>query len=68
MLLERSIDWVVCCVAIAKAGGAYLPLDPSGPEQRLSYMLANSGAALLLTNRSATSSLSAPGTTSPAAR
>ncbi|PAD57542.1 hypothetical protein CHH92_24810, partial [Bacillus sonorensis] len=35
-------------LAVLKAGGAYLPLDPTYPQERLSYMLKDSGAALLL--------------------
>ncbi len=37
--------------AVLKAGGAYLPMDPTYPPERLSWMLADSGAALLLTRR-----------------
>ena len=51
LLLERSLEMVVAILGVLKAGGAYLPLDPAYPQERLSYMLADSGAALLLTER-----------------
>uniref|UniRef100_UPI003B980F97 condensation domain-containing protein n=1 Tax=Bacillus vallismortis TaxID=72361 RepID=UPI003B980F97 len=47
VLSERSPDMLIAVLAVLKAGGAYLPLDPSYPEERLSYMLKDSGAALL---------------------
>lgn len=47
--LKPSIELVVCILAIWRAGGAYLPLDPGYPGQRLRYMLADSGCQLLLT-------------------
>jgi amino acid adenylation domain-containing protein/non-ribosomal peptide synthase protein (TIGR01720 family) len=46
---ERGFAMVVGLLAILKAGGAYLPLDPGYPEDRLAYMLADSGVNLLLT-------------------
>jgi len=46
---ERSPEMVVGMLAIAEAGGAYLPLDPAYPADRLSYMLEDSGARVLLT-------------------
>jgi amino acid adenylation domain-containing protein len=49
ILMERSSEMVVSLLAVLKAGAAYLPLDPAYPAQRLSYMLADSGASLLLT-------------------
>ncbi|MFB9907697.1 amino acid adenylation domain-containing protein [Allokutzneria oryzae] len=49
--LERGIDVVVAFLAVLKAGGAYVPLDPGYPADRLEYMLADSGAAVLLTDR-----------------
>ncbi|MFL6236020.1 MAG: amino acid adenylation domain-containing protein, partial [Thermoanaerobaculia bacterium] len=46
---ERSFEMVVGLLAILKAGSAYLPLDPSLPEERLSYMMEDAGIELLLT-------------------
>lgn len=48
VFMERSIAMVAGLLGILKTGAAYLPLDPSYPPQRLAYMLADSGAALLL--------------------
>ena len=50
ILMERSLDLLTCLIGIMKAGGAYLPLDTGLPTRRVSFMLENSGAALLLTN------------------
>jgi amino acid adenylation domain-containing protein len=47
--LDRSADMVVALLAVLKAGGAYLPLDPGFPERRLSFMLEDSGTAFLIT-------------------
>ncbi len=47
--LERSPELVVALLAILKAGGAYVPLSPGYPEQRLRFMLADSKAALVIT-------------------
>ncbi|KIZ16618.1 amino acid adenylation domain-containing protein [Streptomyces natalensis] len=46
--VPRSIDLVVVILAVLKAGGAYLPLDPTYPETRLSSMLADAQPLLLL--------------------
>jgi amino acid adenylation domain-containing protein len=50
--MERSIELVVALLAVLKAGGAYLPLDPEDPRERLAFLLEDSGAALLLTQPS----------------
>jgi amino acid adenylation domain-containing protein/non-ribosomal peptide synthase protein (TIGR01720 family) len=50
--VERSFDMIVGLLAIWKAGGAYAPLDPDYPRERLAFMLEDSGAALLLTQKS----------------
>ena len=47
--VERSIEMVVGLLAILKAGGAYVPLDPEYPQERLGYMIEDSGIELLLT-------------------
>ncbi len=46
--VDRSIELVVALLAVLRAGGAYLPLDPGYPSRRLAYMLADSGTGLLL--------------------
>ncbi|HEX7331316.1 MAG TPA: amino acid adenylation domain-containing protein, partial [Pyrinomonadaceae bacterium] len=50
LCLPRSPALVISILATIKVGATYLPLDPSYPPQRLSFMLADSDAALLLTN------------------
>jgi amino acid adenylation domain-containing protein len=50
--LERSPEVLVALLAVLHAGGAYLPLDPDYPEERLRFMVADSGARLVLTQRS----------------
>ncbi len=47
--LEPSVERVVAVLAVLKAGGAYLPLDPEYPPARLAYTLSDSAACLLLT-------------------
>ncbi|MBV4459306.1 non-ribosomal peptide synthase/polyketide synthase [Pseudomonas sp. COR58] len=47
--VERSTEMIVGLLAILKAGGAYVPLDPAYPEDRLAYMIEDSGLELLLT-------------------
>ncbi|MDA7011674.1 amino acid adenylation domain-containing protein [Pseudomonas cerasi] len=47
--VERSLELVIGLLAIIKAGGAYVPLDPDYPEDRLAYMMQDSGIGLLLT-------------------
>ena len=49
VMLERSIDLIVAVLGISKAGGAYVPLDPHYPVERLSFILEDTGAPLLIT-------------------
>ncbi len=48
--IDRSIDMVVGLLGILKAGGAYVPIDPAYPEQRISYILEDSGVELVLSH------------------
>lgn len=47
--LPRSAEAVVAMLAVLRAGGAYLPLDPDLPAERLRYVLEDSGTCLVLT-------------------
>jgi amino acid adenylation domain-containing protein len=47
--LTRSPWLIVSALAVLKAGGAYLPLDPSNPVDRLHFMLSDSGAKVVVT-------------------
>ena len=51
LCMERSVDMVVGLLGVLKAGGAYLPLDPSYPKERLAFMLRDTQASLLLTRQ-----------------
>jgi amino acid adenylation domain-containing protein len=52
LLMEASLSAFISILAIWKAGGAYLPLDPNGPTKRASYMLRKAGVRIVLTNGS----------------
>jgi natural product biosynthesis luciferase-like monooxygenase protein/amino acid adenylation domain-containing protein len=47
--VERSLEMMIGLLGILKAGGCYVPLDPKYPRERLAFMLADSEAAVLLT-------------------
>ena len=50
--VERSLEMVVGLLGILKAGGAYVPLDPDYPQDRLTFMLEDAQAPVLLTQAS----------------
>lgn len=52
IFLERSPDLVISLLSVLKAGGVYVPIDPSYPLERLRFMLEDSDAAVLLTQES----------------
>ncbi|HAX70809.1 MAG TPA: hypothetical protein DCY14_14450 [Anaerolineae bacterium] len=49
LFVHRSLEMVIGQLGVLKAGGAYLPLDPSFPAERLAFMLTDSNAPILLT-------------------
>ncbi|MDP3852072.1 MAG: amino acid adenylation domain-containing protein, partial [Luteolibacter sp.] len=50
LLVPRSCDLIVGILAILKAGAAYVPLEPSYPEAKLSFMMEDAGISLLLSH------------------
>ncbi|HET9281329.1 MAG TPA: amino acid adenylation domain-containing protein [Candidatus Angelobacter sp.] len=49
--LERSPEAIIAMLAALEAGGAYLPLDPSYPKERLAFMINDAGVRVIITNR-----------------
>ncbi|MDB4991424.1 MAG: putative non-ribosomal peptide synthetase, partial [Myxococcaceae bacterium] len=49
---HRSLEMVIALLGVLKAGAAYLPLDPTYPAQRISYVLSDAHTSLVLTERS----------------
>ncbi|XIE81104.1 AMP-binding protein [Streptomyces sp. SBR177] len=50
--LERGVELVVSLLAVMRAGGVYVPLDPAYPAERLRYMVDDSGLGLVVTQPS----------------
>lgn len=51
IMVERSVEMIIGILGVLKAGGAYLPLDPEHPKERIEYILSDSGAKMLLTQK-----------------
>lgn len=49
IMLPRSLELIIAMLAVLKAGGTYIPIDPMYPKDRTEYMLENSQAKFLLT-------------------
>jgi amino acid adenylation domain-containing protein len=49
--VERSFDVLIAPLAVLAAGGAYLPIDPEYPRERIAHLLVSAGVSLLLTHR-----------------
>jgi len=60
LFMETGPEAVAALLGVMKAGGAYVPLDLSSPPERLSYLLADSGARLVLADAGATLPVGAP--------
>ncbi|MFD5558806.1 non-ribosomal peptide synthase/polyketide synthase, partial [Streptomyces sp. NPDC127068] len=63
--LPRSVDLVVAVLAVQKAGGAYLPVDPAYPRERREFMLRDAAPLLVLDTQSMTRDVSALPDTDP---
>jgi amino acid adenylation domain-containing protein len=53
ILVSRSVQWCVALFGILKAGGAFVPLDPAQPEERVRFMLRDSGCRCIVASGSA---------------
>jgi amino acid adenylation domain-containing protein len=52
LCVDRTVDMAAAPLAVLKAGGAYLPLDPEFPKERLAFLMEDAEAPVLLTIRS----------------
>ncbi|HET9258438.1 MAG TPA: AMP-binding protein, partial [Pseudonocardiaceae bacterium] len=59
VLTERNLNWMASVIAIFKAGGVYLPIEPGFPADRIARTLSRAGCELVLTERGSTSTLDA---------
>ncbi|WP_314591966.1 non-ribosomal peptide synthetase [Paenibacillus terrigena] len=55
ILMDRSLDMITAIMAVLKTGNAYLPIDPEYPQERIQYMLQDSGTRFLLTREAVSS-------------
>ncbi len=51
LFMQRDVAMIAAILGVLKSGGAYLPIDPDYPADRISYILEDSGAALLATDQ-----------------
>jgi amino acid adenylation domain-containing protein len=59
VVTERNLDWMAAVIAVFKAGGAYLPIEPHFPADRIATTLSRAGCKLVLTERGSTETLDA---------
>ena len=57
VVTERNLDWMAAVLAIFKAGGVYLPIEPQFPAGRIAAALSRAGCRLVLTERGSTTTL-----------
>src|SRR6266702_1195532 len=57
VVTERNLDWMAAVLAIFKAGGAYLPIEPHFPADRIARTRSRAGCRLVLTERGSTAML-----------
>ncbi len=49
ILLDKSVDLMAAVLGVLKSGAAYLPIDPTYPQEKIDYMLEDSGTAIIIT-------------------
>ncbi len=49
ILVDRTMDMIIAALGVLKSGAAYMPVDPQYPEERIRFMMQDSGAAVMLT-------------------
>lgn len=57
VVTDRNLDWAAAVLAVFKAGGVYLPVEPHLPAERIKAMLARSGCRLVLTDTTGSGTL-----------
>jgi amino acid adenylation domain-containing protein len=57
IVTERNLDWMAAVLAVFKAGGVYLPIEPHFPADRIANMLTRAECKLVLTERGSTTTL-----------
>ena len=57
VVTERNLDWMAAVLAVFKAGGVYLPIEPHFPADRIAATLARAGCRLVLTEPASTATL-----------
>ena len=55
--IERSLEMIVGILGILKSGGAYVPIDPAYPEDRINFMLEDTGAVIVVSSQESRSKL-----------
>ena len=55
--IERGIDMIIGILGILKAGGAYVPIDPEYPQERISYMIEDIGATIIVSSQQSRSKI-----------
>jgi amino acid adenylation domain-containing protein len=67
VVTERDLDWMAAVIAVFKAGGAYLPVEPRFPAERIAATLSRAGCELVLTGSGGSATLDAALESLPAA-
>ncbi|MGW0818283.1 non-ribosomal peptide synthetase [Streptomyces viridiviolaceus] len=68
VVMDRNLDWLAAVLAVFKAGGVYLPVEPHLPADRIKAMLARSDCRLVLTELASTGTLQTALASMPAVR